>query len=90
MATTTNPIITDEWAEIVNSTTAYFLLSLPFESFTAIEVVVWGSTGDAANIDVVGHKLTGVAQESISRTVLGDGFVYARCLDGAAAVVLSK
>ena len=90
MATTTNPTIGSTWVEVVDDETADFFLSLPFDSHTDVEVLTWDTTGDAANIDVGGHVLSGHAQESISRAVIGNGFVYARCRDGSLDIVLSK
>ena len=91
MATTTNVIISEDWVEIVDDETADFFLSLPVTSGLKVEILTWGTTGDSANIDTqYGHVLTGKEQESISRAVIGNGFVYARCRDGALNIVLSK
>lgn len=90
MATTTNPTLSQAWSEVVDDATAEFFLSLPFATRTTIELLAWAETDDAENIDVQGHQLRGDRIESISRTVLGEGFVYARCLDGTVTVVLSR
>jgi hypothetical protein len=90
MATTTNPTLTAVWSEIVDDDTAPFFLSLPFSTRTTIEVLPWANTGDAANIDVQGHQLRGDRIESVNRGVLGEGYIYGRCLDGSVKIVLSK
>jgi hypothetical protein len=89
MATTTNPSLSAAWSEIVDDATADFFLSLPFSTRTTVEVVAWANTGDEANVDVQGHQLRGDRIESMSRSVLGEGYIYARCLDGSVTVILS-
>lgn len=90
MATTTNPVLTPAWQEIVDDETAEFWLSLPHDCRKVVEVVVWADTGaDDAGTGAIttsaisGHELIGArdARESINRTLTGDGYIYARVLD---------
>lgn len=92
MPTTTNPTLTTDWSEIVDDAIADFFLSVPTPSGAlpvVIEVLAWAETDDAENIDVQGHHLRGDRIESINRGVLGEGYVYARCLDGPVTVIVS-
>jgi hypothetical protein len=88
-ATTTNVTLGPVWTEVVADVGAYFWLSLPFTTRVTVEVLAWDTTDDVDNIDVQGHQLRGDRIESVNRSVLGEGYVYARCLEGTVTVVLS-
>lgn len=83
---TTNPALTTSWAKIVvlgNN----FLLTLPFTNASRIEVAVQDT--DVAPT-VQGHVMRGRRGDTLTRTQLGPGHVYARAIDGAATVTLSS
>lgn len=82
---TTNPTLTTAWSKIVDA--GYdFLLTLPFSTRTSIEVATSDSVADPT---VVGHVVRGDQYESINRTLIGTGYVYARTREGTATVVLN-
>lgn len=83
---TTNPSLTTTWAQIV-TTGDEFLLTLPFDTPTRVEV----ATKDAEEAPTVqGHVLRGDHGDSLSRGLIGPGYVYARIVGaGPAGVVLN-
>lgn len=101
MATTTNPVLTTAWQEIVDDETAAFWLSLPHDCRKVVEVLAWADTGaDDAGTGAIttagihGHELIGARdrRESVNRDVIGDGYVYARVIDntGLGETVLAR
>jgi hypothetical protein len=82
---TTNPTITTAWAKLVNLGDD-FLLTLPFTTRTSIEVAIKDS--DAAPT-VQGHVIRGDRIEGLNRTLLGPGYVFARCQEGSVVATLS-
>jgi len=82
---TTNPTITTTWAKLADAGTE-FLLTLPFSTRTSIEVAT--SDTDVAPT-VNGHVLRGDQYESINRTLIGTGYVYARTSEGSVTGVLN-
>jgi hypothetical protein len=90
MAQTADVTLTPEWTEIVDDDTADFFLSLPFDSTTTVLVAVWATTGAEDSIDVLGHPLRGERIDSINRSVIGEGYVYAKCPAGSTTVALTK
>jgi hypothetical protein len=82
---TTNPTITTAWAKIVNVGDS-FLLTLPFTTRTSIEVAV--RDADSAPT-VQGHVLRGDRAESLTRSLIGPGYVFARSQGGSVVVNLS-
>ena len=85
---TTNPTISDAWTLLVTDTGQDFFLSLPFETPHRVEVATWGSA-DAPPSTLTGHLLNAAKRESVNRSLLGDGCLFARCLSGSTAVVLN-
>ena len=82
---TTNPSLTSAWGKIVDAGDEFFL-SLPFSNRTSIEVAI----SDTAVVPTVqGHILRGDQFESVSRTLLGPGHVYARSQAGTFTVTLT-
>ena len=64
---------------MIASDTQNFFLSLPWLTGATIEV----ATSDTQTVPtVMGHELTGRETESINRTLIGPGFVYARSKSG--------
>lgn len=85
---TTNPTITADWTLLVADSGRDFFLSLPFASPHDIEV----ATTENALVPpsgLSGHVLSGNAQESINRALLGPGAVFARCARGTLSLVLN-
>ena len=94
MSTTNPTIFTSTWTLVVAAGDD-FLLSLPFSSPITVEVATLATepvdpdTPDTELAGITGHLLTGSAQESINRTLIGPGYVYARSPQGALNVVLT-
>lgn len=84
---TTNPTLTTSWAKLVDLGYEFFI-SLPFTSVTHIEIATVDSD-EAPASGVSGHVLKGEAQESLSRQLIGPGYVYARSRNGSLPVVLN-
>jgi len=82
---TTNPTLNSSWTKIVDA--GYeFLLTLPFSTRVDIEVATKDSE---AAPTVRGHVLRGDQFESLNRTLIGPGYVYARTTSGTVPVVLN-
>jgi hypothetical protein len=82
---TPNPTITTAWAKLVTLGDE-LLLTLPFTTRTSIEVAV----RDADTVPTVqGHVLRGDRAESLTRALIGPGYVFARSQDGSVVVNLS-
>ena len=82
---TTNPTLNGSWTKIVDA--GYeFLLTLPFSIRVDIEVATKDSE---AAPTVRGHVLRGDQFESLNRTLIGPGYVYARTTSGTVPVVLN-
>ena len=83
---TTNPSVTASWGKLVD-TGDDFLLTLPFATSTRIEVAV-SDTDEAPTVQ--GHVLSGDRGDSMNRSLIGPGYVYARVAEsGSVNVVLN-
>lgn len=82
---TTNPTLTSAWSKLVDAGDE-FLLTLPFSTRTSIEVAIKDT--DAAPT-VQGHVLRGEEGASMTRSLIGPGYVYARTQAGTVPVILS-
>lgn len=82
---TTNPSLTTAWAKIVTAGDD-FLLTLPFATANSVEVATKDTDVAPA---VQGHVLRGRKGDTLTRSQLGPGYVYARSVGGAATVVLN-
>ena len=82
---TTNPTLNGSWTKIVDA--GYeFLLTLPFSTRVDVEI----ATQDTKEAPTVrGHVLRGDQFESLNRTLIGPGYVYARTTSGTVPVVLN-
>ena len=82
---TTNPTLNGSWTKIVDA--GYeFLLTLPFSTRVDVEI----ATKDTEEAPTVkGHVLRGDQFESLNRTLIGPGYVYARTTSGTVPVVLN-
>ena len=82
---TTNPTLNGSWTKIVDA--GYeFLLTLPFSTRVDVEI----ATQDTEEAPTVrGHVLRGDQFESLNRTLIGPGYVYARTTAGTVPVVLN-
>lgn len=85
---TTNPTITDAWTLLVADSGQEFFLSLPFDTPNQVEVATTDNAA-VAPVGLSGHVLSGNAQESVNRAILGPGAVFARCTRGAMSLVLN-
>lgn len=85
---TTNPTVAATWTLLVPDSGRDFFLSLPFESPLRAEVVTWDST-DAPPETLQGHLLSAPKRESMNRTLMGEGYVFARCRSGSIDLVLN-
>lgn len=75
MATTQNITLGANYQLIVSDGSEFFL-SLPWSTGATIELVT-SDTAEPPDIEF-GHQLTGSAIESINRSIIGDGNVFAR------------
>ena len=82
---TTNPTLNGSWTKIVDAGDD-FLLTLPFATAGGVEVATKDT--DVAPT-VQGHVLRGRNGDTMTRTQLGPGYVYARSIGGAATVILN-
>ncbi len=83
---TTNPSVTASWAKIVDDGDE-FLLTLPWATNTSIEVAT-KDTDEAPTVQ--GHVLRGERADSMNRSLIGPGYVFARGVgSGSLAVVLN-
>lgn len=71
---TTNVALTTAWAKVVTLGDAFFI-SLPFSTRNTMEIAAVAT--DTAPV-VEGHKIRGDRHESITRDLIGPGYVYAR------------
>jgi len=78
---TTNVVITGAWSQIV-AAGQDFLLTAPM-ALHQIEVAIAAAPEDLATVR--GHILFGDQRESINRTLIGPGIVYARTAGGLAS-----
>lgn len=85
---TTNPTVLATWTLLVPDSGQNFFLSLPFDSPHRAEVVTWDST-DTPPETLQGHLLYAPKRESMNRALLGEGYVFARCLSGSTALALN-
>ena len=84
---TANPTVTTDWSLIVSDSALDFLLSLPFETPLRVDVA---TTDDVDAVPVVnGHFLKPGVRQSINRTELGPGYVFARSQRGAVSLALN-
>lgn len=83
---TTNPTVTTAWTKIV-AVGQDFLLTLPFDSATSVEVAT--TDADSAPVDIKGHILSGDQQEGMNRPLIGPGYVWAKAA-GSLPVVLNN
>lgn len=83
---TTNPALTTSWSKIVDAGDEFFL-TLPFATRVSIEVAT-KDTDTAPSVQ--GHVLRGDRLESMNRSLIGPGYVYARVVSaGSVSVVLN-
>lgn len=82
---TTNVVFDKSWKKIVNAGDE-FLLTLPFATANSVEVATKDTDVAPA---VQGHVLRGRKGDTLTRSQLGPGYVYARSVGGAATVVLN-
>ncbi len=82
---TTNPTLTTSYTKIVAAGDE-FLLTLLHTSKLDVEVAI-KDTDEAPSVR--GHVLRGERGESMNRSLIGPGYVFARAVGGTVPVVLS-
>lgn len=70
---TTNVTITKTWAKVAEDTDDPFLI----QAASSLDWEIAAVALDAAPVSTTGHRMTGDA-ESMTRSLIGAGFVYAR------------
>jgi hypothetical protein len=83
---TSNPTIGKDYEKVVSSS-ENFLISLPYNVPSPIEVVPT-ATDAAPDVDLMGHSLQGNFQESINRDILGPGFIWVRSKNGNSSTIV--
>ena len=86
---TANPTVTTDWSLIVSDSAVDFLLSLPFESRLRVDVATTDDVDTPPATGLLGHFLKPGVRQSIDRTELGPGYVFARTQSGAVSLALN-
>jgi hypothetical protein len=84
MAATTNVNVGSTWVKLANSTDAEVLISHGKRA----TVQVAATAADSAPTTISGHSIK--KDDAITRSVLGSGFVWARCLTDTISVRVTK
>lgn len=86
---TSNPAVSTDWSLIVSDSALDFFLSIPFESPLRVEVATTDDVDEFPATGLQGHLLNPAERESMTRTLLGPGYVFARCRQGPVALTLN-